>query len=712
MVEVTGAPPAGTPTHAGGTPTPQPVGAYASAQGYEHSGPVPGVSPTHFGGSSPQAVGGFGAARGGTAVTSHGFASPSALGGGAGFGKGAEYGGYGSSAVSGGGGGGGAAMAVEDDDEPAPVAYPSHHGGGILQQAPMGSDGGVGMSYGAGFDGGSGGGIPVSASGAGGRKVGVGAFALLKVVGKGSFGKVMQVRKRDTGRVYAMKVLTKSNIIKRNQVEHTRTERNVLGRIVHPFIVGLNYAFQTQDKLFLVLDYCSGGELFFHLGREGKFEEDRARFYAAQIVLALEHLHSLNVIYRDLKPENVLLDHKGNVRLTDFGLSKENVEGVDSGAHSFCGTPEYLAPEVLNRTGHGRAVDWWSLGALLYEMLTGLPPFYCRDRNLLFEKIRKGDLDYPDYLSPEARDILMRLLNRDPRNRLGCGPGDAAELRAHPFFRTIDWKALLNGKIPAPWVPAVASSMDTSQFDAEFTNMPVHSPSSRAEQVGSHAAKFFEGFTYVAPHTVGGGAGLAPNPGAAVVGVVGGSAFGRGGASIAPGFGVGAGQGAGGFGPMGAGAGPASGFGFAPVVASSSTGSSSAMAISSSYGGPGMSMGVGSAAYGGGYGGMAGGSGMGVGGMGIELNTDVDGGYGVQGAWDHPGADVHAAHAHHAGGYGGGMMDASYGADGHSHMMAPLGGGGTSTFGAGASSFGQGTAGGYDPAANPRMSIDVGMSVM
>ncbi|RYG41616.1 hypothetical protein EON68_02875, partial [archaeon] len=300
------------------------------------------------------------------------------------------------------------------------------------------------------------------------KKVGLREFTLLKVVGKGSFGKVMQVRKRDTGRVYAMKVLHKANVIRRDQVEHTKTERNVLGRIVHPFIVGLNYAFQTADKvcvrvcvcahpqlrgvallthrflhtpcfrtlqLYFVLDYCAGGELFFHLGREGRFSESRARFYSAEIVLALAHLHSLNVIYRDLKPENVLLDHRGmsatrmrthprpcasayrarslrcvrggggagNVRLTDFGLSKENVMAIDSGAHSFCGTPEYLAPEVLNRNGHGRGVDWWSLGALLYEMLTGLPPFYCKDRRMLFERIRKGSLEFPDYLSEEAK---------------------------------------------------------------------------------------------------------------------------------------------------------------------------------------------------------------------------------------------------------------------------------------------------------------------
>lgn len=330
-------------------------------------------------------------------------------------------------------------------------------------------------------------------------RVGLKHFSLLKVVGKGSFGKVMQVRKKDSGRIYAMKVLTKSNIIRRNQVEHTRTERNVLGRITHPFIVSLNYAFQSTDKLYFVLDYCAGGELFFHLGKEGKFEESRARFYAAQITLALEHLHTLDVIYRDLKPENVLLSHEGNVRLTDFGLSKENVSEKDRGAHTFCGTPEYIAPEILNRSGHGRAVDWWSLGALLYEMLTGLPPFYCRDHKALFDKIRRGRLEFPAYLSAEARDLLNGLLTRDPLRRLGCGPRDAAEIKGHPFFAGVDWSALLAKEVPAPWLPVVVGSQDTSQFDQEFTSMPIVSPPGSKRGISASVARVtFEGFTFQA----------------------------------------------------------------------------------------------------------------------------------------------------------------------------------------------------------------------
>lgn len=338
------------------------------------------------------------------------------------------------------------------------------------------------------------------------EKVQLEDFTMIKVIGKGSFGKVLLVRKRDTGLIYAMKVLHKENIIKRNQVEHTRTERHVLGYVRHPFIVGLNYAFQTSEKLYFVLDYCAGGELFFHLGKVQRFPEPRARFYAAEITLAIEYVHNLDIIYRDLKPENVLLDENGHIRLTDFGLSKEGIQDDFSGANSFCGTPEYLAPEILNRSGHGRAVDWWSLGALLYEMLTGLPPFYCRDRDRLFEKIRKGDLSFPKYLSPAAKDLLIKLLERDPTKRLGTGPDDAGEIKNHPFFAEIQWDALAMGHVPPPWRPTFSGALDTSQFDREFTEMPIQSPDNHVRGVAmtrrppansaQASGDLFKGFTY------------------------------------------------------------------------------------------------------------------------------------------------------------------------------------------------------------------------
>ena len=324
-------------------------------------------------------------------------------------------------------------------------------------------------------------------------------FKIIRVIGKGSFGKVFLVRQVRTNKTFAMKVLKKENIVKRNQVEHTRTERSVLGYVRHPFVVGLQMAFQTRDKLFFVLDYCAGGELFCHLQRLGKFAEPRARFYTAELVLALAHVHALGVVYRDLKPENVLLDARGHVRLTDFGLSKEGVTLHAKGAHSFCGTPEYLAPEILARRGHGRAVDWWSLGALLYEMLTGLPPFYSRDREKLFEGIKHGELGYPGHLSPDAKAILRALLERDPARRLGSGPGDADEIRAHTFFARVDWDALLDGTAPPPWQPTVVGSLDTSQFDREFTSLPIHSPPARAHAMPPGSTPqddTFSGFTY------------------------------------------------------------------------------------------------------------------------------------------------------------------------------------------------------------------------
>jgi hypothetical protein len=231
------------------------------------------------------------------------------------------------------------------------------------------------------------------------RMISLEAFHIIKVIGKGSFGKVFLVRHKSTRSLYAMKVLKKEYIIKKNQVEHTKTERSVLSYIHHPYIVGLNMAFQSSDRLFFILDYCAGGELFFHLGKVGRFTEDRAKFYAAEITLALEYIHAKGIIYRDLKPENVLLDNDGNVRLTDFGLSKEGVSDHSSGANSFCGTPEYIAPEVLLRQGHGRAVDWWSLGALLFEMISGLPPFYSKNRETMFQKIMSAELTFPSFMS-------------------------------------------------------------------------------------------------------------------------------------------------------------------------------------------------------------------------------------------------------------------------------------------------------------------------
>lgn len=256
-------------------------------------------------------------------------------------------------------------------------------------------------------------------------------FELLTVIGKGSFGKVMQVKKKDTGEIFAMKVLRKEAIRARKQVAHTKAEKSILQKIQHPFIVTLHYAFQTDDKLYMILDYINGGELFFHLKKEGRFPEHRVVLYAAEIVLALSHLHSLDIVYRDLKPENILIDSEGHIVITDFGLSKEI--NPTEGTQTFCGTPEYLAPEVLKGQGHGCAVDWWSLGTLMYEMLTGLPPFYSQNINIMYQKILNSELRFPSYVSSEAQSLLDGLLTRDPTKRLGTS--DAAEIKKHPHLR-------------------------------------------------------------------------------------------------------------------------------------------------------------------------------------------------------------------------------------------------------------------------------------
>lgn len=203
------------------------------------------------------------------------------------------------------------------------------------------------------------------------QKVGPDDFEILAVVGKGSFGKVFQVRKKDTGNIFAMKVIRKDNVVKRNAVEHTMAENKILKHINHPFLVNLKYAFQTKLHLYMVIDYLNGGELFYHLTRDDYFSEERTRFYAAEVVLALGYLHDNNIVYRDLKPENLLLDMQGHICLVDFGLCKTGL-GFDTKTHTFCGSPEYIAPEVLRGEGYNKEVDWWALGTLIYEMLTGL----------------------------------------------------------------------------------------------------------------------------------------------------------------------------------------------------------------------------------------------------------------------------------------------------------------------------------------------------
>ncbi|KAL5418322.1 Serine/threonine-protein kinase [Paraphaeosphaeria minitans] len=298
-------------------------------------------------------------------------------------------------------------------------------------------------------------------------------FEILKLIGKGTFGQVFQVRKRDTRRIYAMKVLSKKVIVQKKEVAHTLGERNILVRTAmadSAFIVGLKFSFQTPSDLYLVTDYMSGGELFWHLQREGRFQEARAKFYIAELILALQHLHDHNIVYRDLKPENILLDAKGHIALCDFGLSKANLT-ENATTNTFCGTTEYLAPEVLlDEHGYTKMVDFWSLGVLVFEMCCGWSPFYAEDTQQMYKNIAFGKVRFPrDALSTEGRNFVKGLLNRNPKHRLGA-TRDAEELKAHPFFADIDWDALQKKNVVPPFKPKLKSELDVSNFDPEFTN--------------------------------------------------------------------------------------------------------------------------------------------------------------------------------------------------------------------------------------------------
>jgi len=324
------------------------------------------------------------------------------------------------------------------------------------------------------------------------EKVNLKSFEMLTIIGQGSFGKVVQVRHKTTGDIFAMKVLNKKNIVDRGEVEHTRAEKNILMKINHPFLMKLHYSFQTSDKLYLVMDFINGGELFFHLQNDRRFTNERARFYAAQICLGISHLHASGIIYRDLKPENLLLDSSGNVKITDFGLSKEGLEG-NQRTKTFCGTPEYLAPEVLDGKAYSKAVDWWSVGTLIFEMLTGLPPFYSEDVQKMYSMKLNAELTIPDYVEEEAQDIIFKFLDRNPETRLR----DIEEIKKHVWFGGINWAKLLRKELPPPYIPEV-SKESVSMIDESFTSMDVRTTVGDLNNE-QHPTKpdQFEGFTFV-----------------------------------------------------------------------------------------------------------------------------------------------------------------------------------------------------------------------
>eukprot|EP00347_Sterkiella_histriomuscorum_P012596 403367961 len=325
-------------------------------------------------------------------------------------------------------------------------------------------------------------------------------FTFLKVIGRGSFGKVFLVKKKMSGEIFAMKVLRKNDVLKRNQIEHTKSERQILQQITSPFLVNMHYAFQTEEKLYMVMDFLNGGELFYHLNKEKKFNEERIQFHVAEIILALETLHSAGIIYRDLKPENILLDSEGHVRLTDFGLSKQGIfKNSDNMAFTICGTPEYLAPEIIRGEGHGCAVDWWSLGALIYEMHTGKPPFQNMNKMQLLYTIATKKIDFSkiENASPELQNLIRRLLHRNPLKRLGGGLEDSKELMRHPFFNGIDWDAMNRKQVNPVFIPQTTDDNDTCNIHQQFLNeRPVDSPCQNRLTESQRAKMYFDQFTY------------------------------------------------------------------------------------------------------------------------------------------------------------------------------------------------------------------------
>jgi len=347
-----------------------------------------------------------------------------------------------------------------------------------------------------------------------GRKMTADDFETLRCLGKGTYGTVLLVKQRTTGRLYAQKQFKKASlVVHKKLVEQTKTERQILESVNrHPFVVKLYYAFQDQEKLYLILEYGQGGELFTHLSTERMFSEETAAFYMAELVLALTHLHhDLGVVYRDLKPENCLLDAEGHLLLTDFGLSKV---AVDSDAcNSILGTVEYMAPEVIQGKKYGRAVDWWSLGALGFDLMTGHPPFRGANHAKIQDNIVRQKLALPFFLSADAKDLLTRFLRKDPAKRLGSQmPKDLATIQKHRFFRKIDWKRLASRELRPPIEPIITNPELAENFSAEFTELSLSPVVTRFAEAdggwgGSGSANDvkddpFGGFSFVASNSL------------------------------------------------------------------------------------------------------------------------------------------------------------------------------------------------------------------
>jgi len=294
-----------------------------------------------------------------------------------------------------------------------------------------------------------------------GKQLAYGDFNLGKTLGTGAFGRVRFVTYKPTGNHYALKTLKKAAIIKMKQVDHMMSETSILVKLKHPFIVNMYGKFHDPRYVHLVLEYIVGGEFFTHLRKAGRFDNTASCFYGAQIASIFEYCHSLNIIYRDLKPENILINMDGYVKLTDFGFAKV----IEHRTYTLCGTPEYIAPEVLLNKGHGKPVDWWTLGILIYEMIVGYPPFVDEDPMGIYQKILSGKIVFPKIIDKNAKSLVKKLLTADLGKRFGNLKNGADDIKQHKWFHEISWDALLAKTVAAPFKPAIKSATDTSNFE-------------------------------------------------------------------------------------------------------------------------------------------------------------------------------------------------------------------------------------------------------
>lgn len=325
-------------------------------------------------------------------------------------------------------------------------------------------------------------------------------FRCISVLGRGHFGKVLLAEYKTTKELFAIKALKKGDIISRDEVESLMSEKRIFeaaNNVRHPFLVNLFACFQTKDHVCFVMEYAPGGDLMMHIHEE-VFSEARTMFYSGCVILGLQYLHEHDIVYRDLKLDNLLLDADGYVKIADFGLCKEGM-GFGQKTGTFCGTPEFLAPEVLTETSYTRSVDWWGLGVLIFEMLVGESPFPGDDEEEVFDSIVNDEVRYPRFLSNDSIALMRRLLRKNPERRLGSSQRDAEDIKKQPFYKDMKWESLLNRKLKAPFTPTVKHPEDVSNFDVEFTSEePILTPPKERRGLSATEQQLFTGFDYTA----------------------------------------------------------------------------------------------------------------------------------------------------------------------------------------------------------------------